>query len=127
MRLHFMTVCVLSAGLSACGPKPDAVEIKPRNDPSIAAPPSKPIVLPPSIAASKQYRCADNTLALVDFYSDDRSASVRTIASGPSVRLSSTVVGGLMSGGGYSLKGAKSDDKVMFSSPAHQKPQVCHI
>lgn len=87
-----------------------------------------PVVLPPSIVGSKSFRCSDNSLALVEFYSDGMSASVRTDASRPQVRVSSTQAGGTMTAdGGWTLKGGPKDAKVTFSSPEHPKPMSCHV
>ena len=36
------------------------------------------IQLPPTITASKTYRCADNKLVYVDWLSDNKTANVRT-------------------------------------------------
>ena len=83
--------------------------------------------VPPSIAASKQYRCVDNSLAFVDVYSDGTSASVRTTADGPATRIEAPAPGEAMVGGGYSLKGARTDVNITFASPAKPKGQRCHV
>ena len=40
------------------------------------------VQLPPSIATSKVYRCADNSVAYVDWLSDNKSANLRSEANG---------------------------------------------
>lgn len=86
-----------------------------------------PVKLPPSIAAFRQYRCADNSLALVEWYSDDLSASVRTKADGKPQRVEAPAKGEEMVGGGYRLKGMRTDANVMFATPGHSKLQKCHV
>jgi hypothetical protein len=115
--------------LSACDTKP--TEIGPGAARTGATPTptaaATPIKLPPSIAASKQYRCADNSLALVEWYSDGLSASVKTDAKASPVRVEAPAAGEAMVGGGYSLKGTKDDANVTFASPAKPKGQRCHV
>jgi hypothetical protein len=53
------------------------------------APPVKE--LPPSIAESRTYRCADNSLVYVDFFTND-TARLRTVQGGEYVEL--TAAGG---------------------------------
>ncbi len=116
--------------LAACDVKP--TEVGPGADDSTGssqapAASATPVKLPPSIAASKQYRCADNSLALVEWYSDDLSASVRTKTDGTPQRVVAPAKGETMVGGGYQLKGLRTDANVMFATPAHPKLQKCHI
>ncbi len=84
----------------------------------------EPISLPPSIVASRQYRCADRSLIFVDYMSDEKSVLVRTDAKGFPVRLSGEK-NGVMSGKDYTLKGTKDDKSIMFSSPTNPSPQRC--
>lgn len=91
-----------------------------------AAPPKAvdPTSLPPSIVASRQYRCADRSLLFVDYLSDEKSVLVRMDAKGFPVRLSGEK-NGVMSGKDYTLKGTKADKFIMFSSPSNPSPQRC--
>lgn len=129
MRIILLTAAAM-AGLTACDMKPTQVgpgaetQAKSGATPEV---PVKPVTLPPSISASKQFRCADNTLALVEFYSDDMSASVKTSATGAATKVTAPAKGETMVGGGYTLKGTKTDANVTFSSPDHPKTQRCHV
>jgi hypothetical protein len=116
--------------LAACDVKP--TEVGPGageaiGSPQVPATSTAPVKLPPSIAASKQYRCADNGLALVEWYSDDLSASVRTKTDGTPQRVVAPAKGEEMVGGGYRLKGLRTDANVMFATPEHPKLQKCHV
>ena len=63
------------------------------------------IELPPSVASSKTYRCADNSLVRVDWMSDGKSANIRTDAGGI-VQVTAPEAGQPMTGGtGYSIAG----------------------
>lgn len=87
-----------------------------------------PVVMPPSIAGMKSYRCADNSLAIVEYYSDSKTATVRTAQDDKPVKVASAEAGGVMKAdGGWSVKGGPKDDRVTFSSPKHPKPMACHV
>ena len=75
-------------------------------DPAAAALEAQgPVELPPSVAASKTYRCADNSVVHVDWLSDGKSANVRTDAGG-TVHVEAPEAGQPMTGGtGYSVAG----------------------
>lgn len=75
-------------------------------DPAAAAiQASGPVELPPSVSASKTYRCADNSVVHVDWLSDGKSANVRTEAGG-TVHVAAPETGQPMTGGtGYSVAG----------------------
>ena len=70
-----------SIGLNACSYEPEKVGPS-NNDPQREALAKAPRVdLPPSIQASRTYRCADNSLVYVDFYTND-TAQIRTSQGG---------------------------------------------
>lgn len=86
------------------------------------------VELPPSIVASKSYRCSDNGILLVDWYSDGSSAGVRTSPDAAQKRLKAVTAGqAMVAEGGWSLSGSSKDVKVTFSSPAGRKPLVCKV
>lgn len=129
MSLRILVLsAVLVSGLAACDTKP--TEIGPgavdRTKPA-AATPRVPVELPPAIAASKQYRCSDNSLAFVDFYSDDTSASMRAGKDARPTRVKAPAAGETMVADGFSLKGGKKDAKITITTPEHPKPLSCHV
>lgn len=85
-------------------------------------PPEPPIQMPPSIAASHSFRCKDNSLIYVDFFSDRVTASLRMTENGTSVRLIATAPGEAFKGDGYVLTG--SDTSITLAKPG-AKPQAC--
>lgn len=130
MSLRTMLIsAVLVSGLAACDAKP--TEIGPgaadRNAADKAPASRISVELPPAISSSKQYRCSDNSLVFVDFYSDDRSASMRTEKDGRATKVMAPAAGETMTGEGYSLKGGGRDPKITITTPAHPKPLSCHV
>ena len=83
------------------------------------------IQLPPSIAASKAYRCADNKLVYVDGLSDNKSANVRTEQGGAPTLVTAAEPGKAMTGpSGYSLSGAPTAASVTIAVPG-RNAQSC--
>ena len=78
------------------------------------------IQLPPSISASKTYRCADNKLVYVDWLSDNKSANVRTEKGGTPTQVTATEPGKPMIGAaGYSVSGTASASSAVIAVPGH--------
>ena len=69
-----------------------------------AAPVTAP---PPMISANKTYRCADNSLYYVDFYTNN-TATIRTTQGGATTQLTQTGGAGPFEGGGQSVSGNAS-------------------
>lgn len=68
-RLSCMTILVAAAALAGC--EQETIIAKGPYDPNANLTNSSgPIELPPSIAASKTYRCKDNSLVYIDWLSD---------------------------------------------------------
>lgn len=78
------------------------------------------IQLPPSIATSKTYRCADDKLVSVDWLSDDKSANIRIEQGGVPTLVTAAEPGKPMTGpAGYSLSGAPTASSVTIAVPGH--------
>ena len=89
------------------------------DDPSNAAL-NTPVELPPSIVASKVYRCADNKVLYVSWMSDNKSATIRTEQNGPPTQVTAPEAGQPMSApGGYALSGTSSDSSAKIAVPGH--------
>jgi hypothetical protein len=91
-----------------------------------AAANAAPIELPPSIIASKIYRCKDNSVVYIDWLSDNRSAQVRTEKNGAATSVTAPEPGQPMVAEGYSLTGAASDSSVTLARPV-TGAQRCHV
>lgn len=78
------------------------------------------IQLPPSIAASRIYRCADNKVVYVDWLSDSKSANVRTEQGGVPTQVTTAEPGKPMTGpAGYSVSGTASASSATIAVPGH--------
>ena len=79
-----------------------------------------PVALPPSITASKIYRCADNTVVYVDWLSDGKTANVRTEKGGTPTQVVAPEAGKPMTGpAGYSVEGSASASTAKIAVPGH--------
>ncbi|HWJ58333.1 MAG TPA: hypothetical protein VNR68_01610 [Sphingomicrobium sp.] len=84
------------------------------------------IVLPPSIAASKSYRCSDGSIVYVDYLSDGKSANIRTDKSGAPNLVSAAEAGKPMSSAnGFSLNGSSGASSVKIGV-AGKSAQTCN-
>lgn len=84
------------------------------------------VVLPPSIASSKSYRCSDGTVVYVDWLSDAKSANIRTDKAGAPNPVTAAEAGQAMaSATGYALNGTPDASSVKITLPG--KPaQSCN-
>lgn len=101
-----------SVTLAACGSEPESVN---RYDAQAKAlENAAPVAPPPMIAESHTYRCRDNSLIYVDFYTDN-TANLRLTEDGERIPL--TTEGGQppFTGGGYSVSG--SGENITFGRP----------
>ena len=71
-RTPILIMLAAAAALAGCNKEDHTiVAAGPDTDDNVAAPASNtPVALPPSIAASKSYRCDNNSLVYVDWMSD---------------------------------------------------------
>lgn len=75
-----------SLALSACNSEPETITAGPADPQKEALAKATPKQLPPSIQVSRVYRCADNSLVYVDFYTND-TVQLRTEQGGTPVTL----------------------------------------
>jgi len=75
------------------------------------------VVLPPAIAASKIYRCKDNSIVYIDWLADNKSANIRTEKNGPASHVMAPEAGQPMVAEGYSLTGTAADGSVTLTRP----------
>jgi hypothetical protein len=79
-----------------------------------------PVALPPTIASSKIYRCADNKVIYVDWLSDNKSANIRTERTGSLTQVTAADAGKPMTAaGGYELSGSPDAGSVKIAIPGH--------
>ena len=84
------------------------------------------VQLPPSIVATKLYRCADNSVVTVDYLSDNKSANVHIGKAATSTQVTAPDAGQPMTAeGGYSVEGSPTSSTAKISVPGHSG-QTCN-
>ena len=105
-----------SIALTACNNEPEVIG-NGRYDPQAEAlKNAAPVAPPPMVSASKIYRCSDNSVFYVDFYSDN-TATIRTEQTGSPTSLTSTNGQPPFTAAGYSVSG--TGDNVRITAPGH--------
>jgi hypothetical protein len=111
------------AALAGCNTKPQTITASPDDPQAAQLKDAKPVAPPPMIQASRTYRCADNGLVYVDFYTNN-TAAVRTQKGATPTMLAGEPGKPGFKGTGYSLSG--SGPKVTFEAPG-KKSQTCDV
>lgn len=114
-------VLTAAAALAGCN-KADQTDNNAANEVVNAA----PIELPPSIIASKIYRCKDNSVVYIDWLSDNKSANFRHDKNGAATHVVGPEAGKPMVAEGYSLSGSATGSSVTLSRPG-KSSQACHV
>lgn len=116
MTRTFFTMLIASAALAGCNSEPTVIGGAADDAANAAA--NANVELPPSIAASKIYRCADNDVVYVDWLSDGKSANIRTERGGMPTHVVAPQPGEPMTAaGGYSIAGTATDASVTIAVP----------
>jgi hypothetical protein len=135
-----LTMLVLGvAALAACDSESHTIVANEPPDPMAAElANAAPVELPPAIAASKVYRCKDNSLVKIDWLAGGKGANLRVgdattaiplRAPAPTVEGGNEVApanGALTAEGGYVLKGEASASNVNLTLPG-KGAQTCHL
>ena len=120
-RTPFLITLAAAAALAGCNKEGHTIvagQDTGENATNAAA--NGPIALPPSILATKLYRCADNSVVTVDYLSDNKSANVHVDKGAPVVQVAATEAGQPMSApGGYEVDGSASSPTAKIAVPGH--------
>jgi hypothetical protein len=119
-RTPLLITLAAAAALAGCNKENHTIVAggPPGDDTNAAA--NAPVALPPSITASKIYRCADNTVVYVDWLSDGKTANVRTEKGGSPTQVVAPEAGKPMTGpAGYSVEGSASAPSAKIAVPGH--------
>ena len=118
-RTPLLLAIAATAALAGCGNKEDhTIVAGPDSDVANQAPSTNaPVTLPPSIAASKIYRCKDNSVVYIDWLSDNVSANFRGKQTDVPVTLTAPEAGKPMVAEGYSLTGSPSGGTITLERP----------
>jgi hypothetical protein len=124
-RTSFIIALAATAALAGCN-EDHTIVAGPAGEEQANAASNAPIELPPSIASSKIYRCADNDVVYVDWLSDGKSANIRTEQNGSPTQVTAPEAGQPMTAaGGYSLAGTPAAATVRIAVPG-QSEETCH-
>ena len=125
-RLTMLTLAA-AAALAGCNNDDHTIVAGGPDDPMANQANAAPIELPPSILASKIYRCKDNSIVYIDWLSDNKSANVRTERNGAATHVAGAEPGQPMTAeGGASLTGEATATSVSLTLPG-KAGQTCHI
>ena len=127
MIRNITLIALGSLALGACNSEPENLVGGGTPDPmakELAG--AAPVELPPAIAASKTYRCKDNSLVSIDWLADNKSANLRVGGATTPVQLKAAAAGGaLTAADGTSLTGAAAAGKVGLTLSG-QSATTCH-
>ncbi|HET8750079.1 MAG TPA: hypothetical protein VFM42_04990 [Sphingomicrobium sp.] len=124
-RTSFLIALAAAAALTGCNKENHTIVAGPdgENETNVAA--NANIQLPPSIVATKIYRCADNVVVTVDYLSDNKSANVRVGKGGAPVQVATAEPGKPMTApGGYEISGSPTGSTATIAVPGHSS-QSC--
>lgn len=105
----------LALPLVACEQKSEMVTSEAPDPQAEELAKAPPIPLPPSIKASVTFRCKDNSLAFVDFFSGNTQVNLRTAKEGAPIKLTAETAGEPYTADGYSLTG--TPDAITLTQP----------
>lgn len=116
-KTHTLAAAAIAAltVLAACNSEPEVVQINKYDPMEDALKNAAPIEAPPMIQASRTYRCRDNSLVYIDFYTNN-TATVRNERGGDPVA-TLTAAGGNppYTGSGYSVSANAA--QISYTSP----------
>lgn len=123
-RTHLACVLAAAAALAGCGGEDHNIVAGGPDEGNSTA--NADVVLPPSIMASKIYRCKDNSVVYIDWLSDNKSANVRSEQNGPATHVVAPAEGEPMVAEGYSLTGTATASSVTLTRPGTGSVS-CHV
>ena len=119
MNHNFLTATLVAAvAIAGCTKKDHTIvgtDPSAANTPAVA--PIDATSLPPSIEATKSYRCKDNSLVYIDWLSDKMTANVRAAKTDTPVQLKTAEAGKPLTAEGYSLTGSAQGAGVTLTMP----------
>ena len=111
--------------LAACNSQPENIVVGPPDDMKEQLANAKAVVLPPAVAASKSYRCGDNSVTFIDWYADDKSAGIhKKHGDAPTIVKADEPGKPMTAEGGYTLTGDAKGSSVTLTLPGKGK-QTC--
>jgi hypothetical protein len=116
-RTPLILMFVAAAALAGCDNGAPTVVGGPADDGTNSAA-NAGVTLPPPIAASKVYRCADNSIISVDWLGDQKTANVRTEQNGMPTQVTTAEAGQPMTApNGLALTGSATAASITVKLP----------
>ncbi len=120
--LALIAACAATAALAACSGESETITVNRYDAQAEALANAAPVELPPSIVAGHAYRCRDNSLVYIDFYSNN-TATVRNERGGEIVATLTSPDGTApYAAEGYSVSG--NTESVTYAAPG-KGSQTC--
>lgn len=117
-RTSLLITLAAVAALAGCNKESHTIVGGPDANDNAAS--NTPVALPPSVTATKVYRCADNKIVYVDWLSDNKSANVRIDKDASPTQVTAAEAGKPMTAaGGYSIEGTASAPAAKIAVPGH--------
>ena len=124
-RTTLLITLAAAAALAGCNKESHTIVAGPPGDNESNVAANGPVALPPSIVATKLYRCADNSVVTVDYLSDNKSANVHVGKETTSTQVTAPAPGQPMTAaGGYSVEGSPTGSSAKIAVPGHSA-QTC--
>ena len=119
MTRKALLMLAAAAALAGCNKESHTIVAGPPDyDDNVTA--NANIQLPPSIVATKTYRCADNAVVVVNYLSDNKSANVQAEKGGSLVHVTTDDPTKPMTAeGGYSVEGSPTSGSAKIAVPGH--------
>lgn len=125
MIRHLTLIALGSLALPACDSNPSITADSSPDPMANQLAGAAPVELPPAIAASKIYRCGDNSVVSIDWLSDKKSANLRVGDATTPVQVKAAAEGEAMSAAdGTSLTGSATAASVSLTL-AGKGAQTC--
>jgi hypothetical protein len=124
-RTPLIMTLAAAAALAGCNKESHTIVAGPDTGDNAMNVSKAPVQLPPSIVATKIYRCADNAIVTVDYLSDNKSANVHVGKTGATTQVVAPEAGKPMAAaGGYSVEGSPTGSSATIAVPGHSS-QTC--
>lgn len=127
-HLPLIALGATAALLSACHSTSDTNATAPANatadagNSALPAAPAAPMALPPAIANTQSYRCADGSVVAVDFMTDGTSAHLHPTPDASPIDLAAPEAGKPFTGNGYTVSGTGAT--ISYTAPG-KSAQSC--
>ena len=122
--IRTLTLAAVAAlALAACNKKDSTIEAGPADPMANEIANAGPVELPPAIAASKTYRCKDNSVVYIDWFAENKGANFKTEATGTPTKLTPDANGALVAEG-YKLIGLPTASTITLERPG-KGSQAC--